>query len=46
MFSEMKKKQKIWPKIEILIKNRNFDKKSKFWPKIEILTENRNFGGK
>jgi len=36
----------IRPKIEILVKNRNFGQKSKFWSKIEILAKNRNFGPK
>ena len=36
----------ILPKIEMLVKNRNFDQKSKFWSKIEILVKNRNFGQK
>jgi len=37
-------KSKLWSKIEMLIKHRNFGQTFKFWSKIEILVENRNFG--
>jgi len=40
------KKWKFWPKIKILVKNKNFGQKWKFWSKMEILVKNRNFGQK
>ena len=36
--------EKVWLKIELLVKNRAFGQKSNFWSKIELLVKNRTFG--
>ena len=39
-------KSKVWSKVEIMVKNRNFGQKVKLWSKIEISVKYWNYGPK